>query len=309
MFPFKRQKTEDTCQGHKGDGCKKYTTEQLQFIHDNRPYPKPWKKNKETGEIPYGNNKVLSSNTYTHPKWTTERVKEVHDKVYKIYDRDISTLAGIINNPPKPECDKIHEHIEGEDPWKVKYGFDHKADTVFRTDDWYCVLSPTPFMAQCHLLMWSRHPEDEHIMQLSEEGYERVKNAKSIAELFVKTKIEGGEKYKVQCGFHYPPTMPRLHMHVLIGNMTQMGLENEKNVNGWLSWEEVFQLKEQKQKIDLSGPDGNVFSIISTWSIHLGEKNDCTTLFNKYQSLSYNEILDQFRRECGDTFELVKNIN
>jgi hypothetical protein len=225
-----------------------FSHDQLHWIVSNKPYPQPWKGDKLTGGVPYKDNKVLHPVNPPYDPWTRGRFeREMHDglkdKVMASYDAENSTnkrysatmdLYTLLDNPPPPVVNTGRS---------IKFGYGTSADTLFVTKDWYCVLSPTPFMAQLHLLLWSRNSDAKNAMKMGSLGMKRLDVGIASVREFLKSKTDIDDNVSVQFGFHFPPTIPRLHAHVLVGRITDMGAD-ETNANKWISVGDVKSLEE-----------------------------------------------------------------
>ena len=199
----------------------KYTKEQLGFIEKFEIYTtKTGKKESNTvtsdPAISYG---INYNNNYTYDIPDPNKNPILKNNTDKLFE--------YLKNPKNPINDS--KNFE-----KNKYTAD--ARTVFLTDEWYCCISPTPNMAQMHLLMWSRNPNIKSALDIV-NNKEYIWGGFKLMLSFLSNNIEWGEvpnnfKKNIQFGFHMPPSIPRLHMHVLIGNITTVGLEIH-NLERW----------------------------------------------------------------------------
>lgn len=215
-----------------------FTKENLGWIEHNKPYPHHRKKDENGNPLMKDNFVLQHLKEYRgddHTVWTEEKVQSeemkkeimkclaVTDPKHKGY-KSIQELFQLTENPPAP--------VESGD---VRAGFGTKADTLFETKDWRCVLSPTPYMAQLHLILWSKNPEDQALFHLKrgENLDKRIDEGLIAATEFIHTKTEIDVKtVKFRAGVHMPPSIPRVHVHVLIGQITEMGM-NEDNAKRW----------------------------------------------------------------------------
>jgi len=116
-----------------------------------------------------------------------------------------------------------------------KRGINDVPSVLFREDGEFSgVLSPSAYMAQLHLLVWSLHPEDTISIELnSVEQHNRLVKMRDAALVWLKANNLGDQP--VTFGLHTEPSVYRIHLHVLVGNLTfvAIGDKNSHNAERW----------------------------------------------------------------------------
>jgi len=164
---------------------------------------------------------------------TMERYPDDPEKVYEeIPEVELPIPEGLRNfleHPPSYSWTEMSRNVDGT------------QRVMFYTHEFVCVLSPTPYMAQIHLLVWSRHAQDVWCMKSRKNIVNKMQNTTQRYLEIVAEKYPEHREFltrKVECGFHKPPSVHRLHMHVLIGNLTDCGL-HRSNVRRWIDASKV----------------------------------------------------------------------
>lgn len=114
-------------------------------------------------------------------------------------------------------------------------GINHQPDILFgRKGQFSAVLSPSGYMAQLHFLVWSTIPEDYTCLKHSEEFKDRLKDMIGMSKGWLKAM--GLDHKDVTFGFHFPPSVYRIHMHVLVGNLTGLALGEKYSYHNAMRW-------------------------------------------------------------------------
>ena len=139
---------------------------------------------------------------------------------------------------------------------------DGTQTVLFETNEWVANLSPTPYMGQLHLNVWNKNEDNIHIYNFKDEKcLQQVQDAffdwwtKVIYHILEHQSGTDEEKehlcdklssVQVQFGTHFHPSVFRLHVHILVGDMTDMAL-NPDNLSRWQIIEEYTNIQEKIQ--------------------------------------------------------------